>query len=90
MCMLTKLLFGESGAHTCERCMLLLTPCYFVPRLTLHVEICIVDTQTLYEVVFDAAKEESLQYKRILCDGCGASDPVSTVFNEETENYAAE
>ena len=33
--MLTKLLFGESGTHTGERCLLLLTPCYFVPRLTL-------------------------------------------------------
>ena len=33
--MLTKLLFGESGTHTGERCQLLLTPCYFVPALTL-------------------------------------------------------
>ena len=33
--MFTKLLFGESGTHTGERCLLLLTPCYFVPRLTL-------------------------------------------------------
>ena len=36
MRMLTKLLFGESGKHTGERCQLLLTPCYFVPALTLH------------------------------------------------------
>ena len=35
MRMLTKLLFGESGTHTGERCLLLLTPCYFVPALTL-------------------------------------------------------
>ena len=34
--MLTKLLFGECGAHTGERSLLLLTPCYFVPALTLH------------------------------------------------------
>ena len=31
----TKLLLGESGTHTGERCLLHLTPCYFVPRLTL-------------------------------------------------------
>ncbi len=33
MRMLTKLLFGESGTHTGERCLLVLTPRYFVPRL---------------------------------------------------------
>ncbi len=35
MRMLTQLLFGESGTHTGEQCQLLLTPCYFVPALTL-------------------------------------------------------
>ena len=37
MRMLTKLLFGESGTHTGERCLLLLSPCYFVPRFTLYI-----------------------------------------------------
>ena len=31
----TKLLLGESGTHTGERCLLPLTQCYFVHRLTL-------------------------------------------------------
>ena len=31
----TKLLLCESGTHTGERCLLPLTPCYFLPRLTL-------------------------------------------------------
>ena len=34
--MLTKLLFGESGAHKGERSLLLLTPCYFVLTYTIH------------------------------------------------------
>ena len=36
--LLQRQLFGDSGTHTGEWCQLLLTPCYFVLALTLHVD----------------------------------------------------
>ena len=47
MRMLTKRLFGESETHTSERCQLVLTPCYFVPALTLYIPVEVINLDAL-------------------------------------------